>query len=49
MVGERIGRNDAIFRDANEGISDAAEEFGLDANVPFVCECADEACRGSSR
>ena len=44
-LAERIARNDAIFRDANEGISDAAEEFDISGNIPFLCECADEACR----
>ncbi len=42
---ERIGRNDAIFRDANDGIRDAAEEYGLDGTVPFICECAEPSCR----
>ena len=42
---ERIARNDATFRDANERIRNAAEEHGVAAAVPFVCECADESCR----
>jgi hypothetical protein len=44
---ERIVRNDAIFREANEGIREAAEEHLTDGDeqVPFVCECADENCR----
>ncbi len=41
---ERVGRNDAIFRDANEGIRAAAGEYGLEEAVPFICECADPAC-----
>jgi hypothetical protein len=41
---ERVARNDAIFRDANEGIRDAAEEHGLDGPIPFICECAEETC-----
>ena len=44
-LAERIARNDAIFRDANEGISDAAGELDISGNIPFLCECADEACR----
>ena len=43
---ERIVRNDAIFREANEGIREAAEDH-LEGGeqVPFLCECADENCR----
>lgn len=42
---ERVARNDAIFRDANEGIRDAAEEHRIEGPIPFVCECADPTCR----
>jgi hypothetical protein len=43
---ERIVRNDALFREANEGIREAAEEhLEGDERVPFVCECADPNCR----
>lgn len=46
---ERIARNDAIFREANEGISDAAEQHVENrqdgVRVPFICECADPNCR----
>ena len=45
LSAERIARNDAIFRDANEGISDAAEAAAVEEPVPFVCECADPSCR----
>lgn len=45
MSAERIGRNDAIFRQANENISEVAEASGFDEPVPFFCECADPACR----
>ena len=44
LSAERIGRNDAIFRHANEGISDVAEAEGIEDRVPFICECADPAC-----
>jgi|SRR3954447_18860529 len=44
LSAERIARNDAIFRNANEGISEAAEALEMD-RVPFICECADPACR----
>ena len=40
-------RNDAIFREANEGIREAAKEHLTDGDeqVPFLCECADPNCR----
>ena len=42
---KRIVRNDAIFREANEGIREAAEEHLESGDrVPFVCECADPNC-----
>jgi len=40
---ERIGKNDATFRDANERIQRAARDIGVEP-VPFICECADPAC-----
>src|SRR5437763_12926521 len=45
LSAERIGRNDAIFRNANEGISEAADAEEIEDRVPFICECADPACR----
>lgn len=43
---ERIARNDATFREANDGIlSIADDQFEDDERVPFVCECADPNCR----
>ena len=42
---ERIARNEAIFRKANEGIREAAERLEVDMKVPFFCECADANCR----
>ena len=45
LSAERIGRNDAIFRQANEGISEVAESTEFSQPVPFVCECADPKCR----
>jgi hypothetical protein len=41
---ERIARNDATFRRANERISAAAGAYKLDTPVPFLCECADPKC-----
>jgi hypothetical protein len=42
---ERIARNDAIFREANERIGETAEEYGAQGSIPFFCECADQNCR----
>lgn len=41
---ERIARNDATFRHANERISAAAGAYRMDTPVPFLCECADPTC-----
>ena len=43
-IAERIGRNDATFRAANDRISAAAGEHDLVEAVPFICECAEESC-----
>jgi hypothetical protein len=45
LSAERIGRNDAIFREANERINQFVESEHIDEHVPFICECADPACR----
>ena len=42
---ERVARNDAIFREANEGIQQAASKYDVLEQIPFICECADENCR----
>lgn len=44
LMEERIARNDATFREANERISAAAGAYGTDIPVPFICECADPKC-----
>lgn len=42
---ERLARNQATFREANQRIVDAAGEIGVRSQaVPFICECADPAC-----
>lgn len=41
---ERIAKNDATFRAANEKIEDTATGFGMKGDIPFICECADPAC-----
>jgi hypothetical protein len=42
---ERVARNDALFREANEGIREAASTHDLLERIPFICECADGNCR----
>ncbi len=44
LVAERVARNDATFREANERIRRAAEEYEMKHAVPFICECAAEDC-----
>jgi hypothetical protein len=44
LMEERIAKNDATFRDANERIGAAAGAYGSDIPIPFICECADPAC-----
>lgn len=45
MTAERVGRNNAAFRKANESVRDRAVEHGLgDERLPFICECTDERC-----
>ena len=43
---EKIARNNALFRGANDEIDTAAEDHGLDDGrpVPFICECSDPRC-----
>ena len=42
---ERIGKNEALFRQVNERLRDVAETFSLVAEqAEFVCECGDVAC-----
>lgn len=41
--GEKIARNESLFREVNERIAESAERFAAD-KTKFVCECADPAC-----
>ena len=45
LTAERVARNDATFREANEGIRDAAQAYDVQESIPFICECADPNCR----
>ena len=40
---ERVARNEADFRRANERIADFAPDDG-ERFVPFLCECAEMSC-----
>jgi hypothetical protein len=40
---ERIAKTEALFRNVNEEIRDAAGRFDADVGE-FVCECGDPAC-----
>jgi hypothetical protein len=42
---ERIGLNEAVFREVNERIEDLAETFDLTREpLDLVCECGDASC-----
>jgi hypothetical protein len=44
---ERVGKNEALFREVNERIRDVSERvvaFDGDATLEFVCECSEESC-----
>jgi hypothetical protein len=42
---ERIGMNEAVFRDVNERIQDVASAFNLTSEpLDLICECGDAAC-----
>lgn len=43
---EKIARNNAVFREANDEIESAAvrHHLGADGAVPFICECSDRRC-----
>lgn len=45
LSAEQIGRNDSIFRQANERINEFAEAQQVEDSTPFICECADMACQ----
>ncbi len=44
VTAERVARNDATFREANDRIAEKATEYGIDGQIPFICECAQESC-----
>jgi hypothetical protein len=45
LTAQRVAQNQATFREANEGIEQAARENDVDGGgLPFICECSDTAC-----
>jgi hypothetical protein len=45
VTAERVARNQATFREANEQIERKADELRLGfESVPFICECPDPGC-----
>src|SRR4051812_49054004 len=46
LVEERIAKNEAMFRDANQKLMAfaASDTTFEDAPIPFICECADPTC-----
>jgi hypothetical protein len=40
---ERLGRNEALFREVNERIAETSERFDVD-HFEIVCECANVEC-----
>jgi hypothetical protein len=44
LTAERVARNQATFRKANERIERAAREYDVDGSLPFICECSDPVC-----
>jgi hypothetical protein len=45
LTAERIKRNNAVFREANERIHEAVQHFEHEVSrIPFLCECPVEDC-----
>jgi hypothetical protein len=43
--GERVGRNEALFRQVNERLREISEGFSLvTESADFVCECGSASC-----
>lgn len=43
----RAARNEEVFRGINERIEQGAEQHGVEAPLPFHCECARVSCVGT--
>ena len=49
LSNQRIGMNESLFRDANEGIERGLWPGDEDRPVPFRCECAAVSCSETVR
>lgn len=49
MEAERVGRNDAVVREAKEHIGRQAARVDGGEPLPLICECADPACQAVIR
>jgi hypothetical protein len=43
---EKLGRNQALFREVNERIRELAEHQANEPRFEIVCECSDQSCCG---
>lgn len=41
---ERYVRNESLFREVNERIAEVNEDFEIDGQIEFLCECGRETC-----
>jgi len=41
---ERLARNEAAFREANERVGTTARRLGINRRIPFICECGRRDC-----
>lgn len=44
LTAQRVAQNQARFREANEGIEQAALAYDIDGGLPVICECSDPKC-----
>jgi len=42
--GKRVGMNEALFREVNDGIDRLQDDLGGAASFEIVCECGDAGC-----
>jgi hypothetical protein len=48
--GERVGKNEALFRQVNERLKELGEGFSLvSESADFICECGSSACAAPIR
>ena len=42
---QRIVRNETLFRDVNERISDVSVQLAVDERLELICECGEPSCQ----